>query len=212
MIYALIGKTGVGKTTISKEVSKLLDIPIIVTYTTRPKREGEEDKIDYNFVDNSYFEEHKKDFIDIREYTVANGETWLYGIKKSDIKKHKRYLIVVDTEGYKNLSKYYKVTPIIIDANDSVIIDRLKERGDNELEITRRLKDDNDKMDKFMNEIALGTNAYMIDNTIPQICFAPLKIQKIIESEKMQKENIVMHMIIPFVFLMLCYMCMCLNK
>lgn len=212
MIYALIGKTGVGKTTISKKVSKILNIPTIITYTTRPKRKGEEDKIDYNFVNKDYFKEHKKDFIDVREYTVANGETWLYGIKKSDIKKHKKYLIVVDTEGYKNLSKYYKVTPIIIDADDSVIIERLRERGDDELEIKRRLKDDKEKIDEFIDEIIIKERKeiYMIDNSVPQICFAPLKIQTLIESKTIYKRSTI-YAIIVFICLVLNCICILLK-
>ena len=100
MIFCIIGKTGVGKTTIAKAVSTTLNIPIIVTYTNRPKRPNEKDGVDYHFVDDKYFDDNIDDFIDLRCYKVATGEIWKYGISKKQINKRDNYIVVVDTVGY----------------------------------------------------------------------------------------------------------------
>lgn len=164
MIFCIIGKTGVGKTTLAKNISRNLHIPIIVSYTSRPKRKKEKDKEDYFFVDHGYFDEHKNEFIDLREYTVANGEIWEYGISKKQINKKKDYIAVVDTEGYKNLSKYFKTKALIIDSYDDVIIDRLSSRGDDPEEIQRRLEDDKEKIDDFMTCTPIDQRTIIYNN------------------------------------------------
>lgn len=150
MIFCIIGKSGVGKTTLAKNVSRALNIPMIISYTSRPKRSKEKDKEDYFFVNSYYFDEHYKEFIDLREYNVATGDTWKYGISKKQINKKKDYIAVVDTDGYKNLSKHFKTKAIIVESYDDIIIKRLTDRGDDPKEIKRRLEDDKIKIDKFM--------------------------------------------------------------
>ena len=73
MIYCILGMTGTGKTTLAREVSKKLKIPIIISYTSRPIREGEQQDVDYHYVDNKYFDDNKDDFIEMREYEVYDG-------------------------------------------------------------------------------------------------------------------------------------------
>ena len=76
MIFAFLGYTGSGKDTIVKRISKELDIPIVVSHTTRPMRSGETQDVEYHFVDNKYFVDNKDKFVEIREYQVYNGDTW----------------------------------------------------------------------------------------------------------------------------------------
>ena len=164
MIFCIIGKTGVGKTTLAKSISRILHIPIIVSYTDRPKRKKEKNKEDYYFVTHGYFEEHQKEFIDLREYTVASGEVWSYGIKRNQINKKKDYIAVVDIEGYKNLSKHFDTKALIIDSYDDIIIERLTNRGDDPEEIHRRLEDDKEKLDKFMQCIPIYQRIIIYNN------------------------------------------------
>lgn len=164
MIFCIIGKTGVGKTTLAKSISRNLHIPIIVSYTSRPKRKKEKDEEDYFFVDHAYFDKHKNEFIDLREYTVKNGEIWEYGINKKQINKKKDYIAVVDTEGYKNLSKHFRTKALIIDSYDDIIIDRLSSRGDDPEEIQRRLEDDKAKIDDFMTSTSIDQRTIIYNN------------------------------------------------
>ena len=56
----LVGKTACGKSTTAKLMEKL-GYQRIVTDTTRPRREGETDGIDYQFRTQAKFEKLKRD-------------------------------------------------------------------------------------------------------------------------------------------------------
>lgn len=164
MIICIIGKTGTGKSTIAKELSKELGIPLIVSHTSRPMRSNEINGKDYYFVYDEYFEKHKSEFIDLREYTVANGCKWKYGIHKKSIKRGKDYIAVVDVIGFENLSKHYNTRAIILESDNDLILKRLNQRGDDKKEIERRLKDDEIKIDNFLNRIPITKRRVVFNN------------------------------------------------
>lgn len=210
MIFCIIGKTGAGKSTIAKEVSRALDIPMIVSYTSRPKRINEKNGIDYNYVDNEYFEKHYKDFIDLREYTVATGEVWRYGIRKNQIQKRKDYIVVVDVQGFKNLSKHFETKAILIDSHDDVILQRLKQRNDNDKEALRRLEDDKRRLTEFMDALPIENRIIVYNNdTIASAiddCAASIIMAKINHSYKKTKMHSFVAIFIG-VLVLLCYIC-----
>ena len=86
-IFAIQGFTSSGKDSITSRVSKELNIPILVSHTTRPPRTGEINGISYHFVDDDFFNEN--DFLEQRLYNTEYG-IWRYGLHKSDI-----YLIML---------------------------------------------------------------------------------------------------------------------
>lgn len=49
-IVCVVGPSGCGKTTMARFIEKTLGIPMLVSYTTRPKREGEIEGVDHHFV------------------------------------------------------------------------------------------------------------------------------------------------------------------
>lgn len=53
IIIAVVGASGSGKTYLSKYLHSQFDIPVIVSTTTRPRREGEIEGEDYFFVRNT---------------------------------------------------------------------------------------------------------------------------------------------------------------
>ena len=65
-IYCIQGFTSSGKDSITNRVSKELNIPILVSHTTRPPREGEENGKTYHFVDDKFFDENE--FLEQKEY------------------------------------------------------------------------------------------------------------------------------------------------
>ena len=56
IIYVLSAPSGAGKTTLCKELlAALPELQLSVSYTTRPIRSGEQDGVDYHFVDEDRF-------------------------------------------------------------------------------------------------------------------------------------------------------------
>lgn len=71
---------------------------------------------------------------------------------------------MVDTEGYKNLSKHFRTKALIIDSYDDIIMDRLSSRGDDPEEIQRRLEDDKAKIDDFMTSTSIDQRTIIYNN------------------------------------------------
>lgn len=87
-LFCILGKSSSGKTTILNDVLSKLDIPVLLSNTTRPPRNGEIDGVDYNFVDMHTFDEDYK-LENILEYDCFRidslKQTWVYYTKKSDL-------------------------------------------------------------------------------------------------------------------------------
>ena len=103
MIIAIIGEAGSGKDYfvehLTKKYKKLFHK--ITSYTTRPKRDNEEEGKDYYFTTK----EHFLDMIEnksIVEYTEFNG--WYYGTHECELDNNKMINIgVFDPQGVRNL-------------------------------------------------------------------------------------------------------------
>lgn len=181
MIYVFSGLSGTGKTTIAKKVSKQLDIPMIVTYTTRPIRPGEADGIDYNFTNNEYFDKMKKDnmVVGYERVISANGDLWQYGICKSTIKKD--CIIVLNPSGIRDLkiNTSYKVFDMMITVDERIRLERILKRNDNQTkeEIERRQKDDLEKVFKDYVPSLYVTNNKDIDDAVRKICLKVTGLQ-----------------------------------
>lgn len=81
------GLTGAGKTTlVGKALDKIENLEVLLTYFTRPIRQGEENSYEYVFVDDDQYGNRKKQSVDWDE-TVFNGVK--YG---SDAEEYKRRL------------------------------------------------------------------------------------------------------------------------
>ena len=57
-LIVISGPSGAGKDTLVNKVSELLDIPILVSHTTRPIRDGEVKDKTYYFVNDDFFTIH----------------------------------------------------------------------------------------------------------------------------------------------------------
>lgn len=101
VVIAIIGKSGVGKTTASLLFSQIDSrIQTLVSHTTRDKRKDEIDGIDHYFNDDPYLQSVDKD--DIMASTVYGDS--IYWSQYSDIKKD-IFCYVVDEQGLRDLSE-----------------------------------------------------------------------------------------------------------
>lgn len=101
-LLALMGKAGSGKDAISKELCSLYPdfFTPVVSYTTRPRREGEVDGIDYHFVTPKDF----KELPNMLESCCFNN--WYYGSSTIGMSKDKVNIGIFTPEGIRQLSKY----------------------------------------------------------------------------------------------------------
>lgn len=116
MIFAIVGKSGTGKTTLIKNIAKSSDLPVVVQYTTRPKRFGEVHGVDYNFINNVRFTSMilGGKMATSQSFEVAKGnEAWSYGYRKQDIEKHKDCVLIANPRELEQLKREYKDVYVI---------------------------------------------------------------------------------------------------
>ena len=153
MITIFFGKSASGKDTfLKKKVSE--GFKPIVSYTTRPMRDGEVDGVDYHFVDKATFDEYvsKGIIFESRSYnTLFDGkqETQYYGSPFVDASKDD-YVVVLDINVIKPYLQYYGAKDItliyVMVSDDELRKQRAMSRGGfDETEWNRRLIDDNIK-------------------------------------------------------------------
>jgi guanylate kinase len=150
----LVGGMCSGKTTLAKELEKR-GFRRIVTYTTRPKRRGEVDGVDYYFITE---EEFRQKFIagffaESTVYNSANGY-FLYGSAKEDYNSEDNTVIVLNPQGVINLTELAFI--VYLDLRESVLMDRALERGNSLLDIARRLNDDKLYFEEMLSKVAIN--------------------------------------------------------
>lgn len=135
-LYAIIisGPSGVGKGTIIKMVKEKYKIPVSISHTSRKKRDGEQEGIDYFFVDLDYFFEmvNSKKFIEWEQVHDNYYGTHVLNIDKI---KNSNLLFEIDVNGAVNLMQRIKAhqgryISIFLDApSKDELINRLILRG-----------------------------------------------------------------------------------
>ncbi|MBS1261917.1 MAG: Guanylate kinase [Calditrichaeota bacterium] len=81
--FVFSGASGAGKTTITRELMRRVpNLQFSVSSTTRPRREGERDGVDYDFLTREQFE-HFVEQGDFVEYETVHG--YLYGTRVSKV-------------------------------------------------------------------------------------------------------------------------------
>lgn len=158
-LICLVGASASGKDFILKNSLKMIpNLKSVISHTTRPMRKGEVQDREYHFIDIKVATDmlNNNEFIETRQYYVANQKTWLYGIHKSeiDLNSNNNYIAIVDFQGLKKIEKYFKanncidsLVSIYIDASYQVRLQRsLTREGEmtNEQvqEVIRRFNDD----------------------------------------------------------------------
>lgn len=135
-IFYLMGQSSIGKDTIYKKLleEKNLELERIVTYTTRPIRQGEIDGMEYHFVGSSQLEQIRDNgkLIEVRSYQTYHGVWQYFTVDDSQIDLNKTdYLIIGTLESYMKTKEYFgedKLIPILITLDDGVRLQRALDR------------------------------------------------------------------------------------
>lgn len=121
-IYFVLGKSCSGKDTIFRRLKddKTLGLKTVVGYTTRPMRAGEQDGVEYFFVDAKKLEELKRNgkVIECRDYDTVHGVWSYFTVDDGQIElENGDYLYIGTLESYEKMVEYYgkdTVIPIYI--------------------------------------------------------------------------------------------------
>jgi guanylate kinase len=133
LLIVVSAPSGTGKTTICKEVLKIVpELRFSISCTTREPRKGEIDGRDYHFISREEFETRlsRGDFI---EWAENHGH--LYGTLKKDVdglvQKGHDVLFDVDPRGAKELKSQYNnaVFVFILPPSIDILKERLEKRG-----------------------------------------------------------------------------------
>ncbi len=143
-MLVLIGASASGKTEIAKLLIKNYDFKKMVTTTTRRKRKGEVNKVDYNFItDNKFLKmKEQKKFL---ETTVYNNTNYGTPIEGATVDK----VLIVDPNGANSIfdKKIPETLFFLLETDEETRKDRMLSRGDNLIQIVDRLNKDDQIFD-----------------------------------------------------------------
>ncbi|MBU3840197.1 MAG: guanylate kinase [Candidatus Ruminococcus intestinipullorum] len=134
-IFYIMGKSSSGKDTMYKKIlEEIPELKTVTLYTTRPIREGENDGVEYFFVEEEKFQEFQEmdKIIEARSYDTIYG-VWTYFTAddgQMDLNKY-HYLIMGTLESYQEMKRYFgeeRVEPIYIEVEDGVRLERALKR------------------------------------------------------------------------------------
>ena len=162
-IITILGRTGAGKDFIARQLSDLLNIPMIVSYTTRPIRENEVNGREHWFITKEKMEIKKQSAI---AYTQI-GE-YEYCVSDTDLKDVNIY--VIDPKGLNDLKKLnYDLYTVYVFARSTIRHMRATEIRKDNLEVfDKRDSAEDDMFTKYEESGAwndLYVNEYWYDNT-----------------------------------------------
>lgn len=157
-MIVILGESASGKTTLLKMlVEANPKYHKIVTYTTRPMRDGEVDGVDYHFIPQATFDEFVK-----RGFFVEHAKyrDWSYGTAKADCESDGAIAILTPA-GLRALKRLnYDVTSIYLYVDRRSRLINILARGDSIDEAYRRNLSDVGQFDEIIQEVD-----YVIDNT-----------------------------------------------
>lgn len=128
MIIVLIGASGSGKSSIEKVLADKYGYGKVISYTTRPSREGEVNGVDYNFVDNTTFKDMMRNnlFAEHDEYS----QNRLYGTLRSDYADGNK-VVVLTPNGFRKIKQNCKtdnIYTVLVDASLGTRVKRYIDR------------------------------------------------------------------------------------
>lgn len=144
ILYVLAAPSGTGKSTLARRLlERVPNLEFSVSYTTRPRRTGEQDGSDYHFVDRARFEEMAAGDA-LLEWAAVFGE--LYGTGREQtlesLGQGRDLLLDIDVQGARHVrqSAIPAVTVMILPPDFETLVARLRGRAsESEPQLGRRL-------------------------------------------------------------------------
>ena len=155
-MIVLVGESASGKSSIEKFIAEETNLKKVISYTTRPPRDGEVNGVDYYFISEQEFAnmQHEKEFAETASY-----RGWHYGTAKRDCTDDK--VAVLTPHGLRQLKKIPRLNIVSFYINvprrDRLI--KILQRGDDIEEAYRRSLSDVGQFDGIADEVD-----YIINN------------------------------------------------
>lgn len=181
-IFVIIGKSATGKDTLYAKIMKEpgLGLKTLVSYTTRPMREGEQDGREYFFKTVEEFRELSEagKIIEHRVYHTVYGDWYYFTALDDQIDLCSAdYLVIQTLEAYLGIKRFYEekgmsdvVIPLYIEVTDRERIERALAREDSQpepriRELCRRfLADDADFSDENIEKAGINKRFSNMDS------------------------------------------------
>jgi guanylate kinase len=161
-VIVVSGPSGVGKSTICREVSQRLDtVEVSVSVTTRAPGPGEQDGRDYWFVSEPEFRQRLEQGL-LLEYAEVFGN--LYGTPKDKVDEAlaagRSVILEIDVQGGRQAKAAYPdaVMIFILPPDEETLADRIGRRGRDAADVTEK------RLDGARHEIAGARRSY--DNMV----------------------------------------------
>ena len=156
----IIGKTSSGKDTIANYIKDKYGFEIVCSYTTRPKRDYEENGVQHFFIDDLTMDIVETG--DVIAWT-KNDMTGIRYCATTDALKSDKAVYIINPEGIKwfeenGVDVSYK--SIYIDLDDDIIKSRALSRGDNVETLELRLASEHDEFNGYRDS---GQYDYIIN-------------------------------------------------
>lgn len=138
-MIVLTGASASGKTVTALDLQKRHGLVKAITTTTREKRVGETDGVEYFFISKEEFQKRLAEnrFV---EHSIYNGN--YYGCGVDQVSDNK--IVVLDPNGLHSFLKLKdkNIVSFLLIADESTRKTRMKERGDKEANIKQRIEND----------------------------------------------------------------------
>jgi guanylate kinase len=185
LLIVLSSPSGAGKSTISRMLLDAdSDVTMSISATTRPRRPGETDDVDYHFVDDSEFDR----MIAANEFVEwAHVFGYRYGTPKAPVKQALRHgsdiLFDIDWQGARQLEPDFGehlVTIFLLPPSMAELEHRLQARGQDSQEvIAERMRRAADEIDHW------AEYDYVLVNKDMDACLA--QVQAIVAAERSKR-------------------------
>lgn len=175
-MIVLIGESASGKSTVECTMCEKHGWKRIISYTTRPKREGEIDGVDYHYIPKDRFLELKNNGF-FAEFTMYRD--WYYGTAKEDCKPDR--IIVANPHGFRQFKKIFgdDVCGIYLMVEERERLIRMLNRGDDILECFRRVISDQGVFQNIEDDcnLVINCNSITVDEIADKIlCSSKLHV------------------------------------
>ena len=168
VIIAIVGLSGSGKTLMAQYLKLYLDIPTVVSYTTRPPRNGEKHGVEHFFVGESEMPSKEE----MLAYTKFGGHHYWATFKQVD--SHEMISYVIDEKGLLTMmDKFddrYDIIPVLIKRDPELLASQI----------------DKKRLDRDKHRVTIEDNGYfsVIENNGTLLEYAE-RIQKLINDIKL---------------------------